>query len=84
MHGSLSMSVLEHTCRSVSWLHRHWDGDGVRLKEPNDALLKAVSHVSIARLGLKFEFCTDSLADALKSASPWSKSGISLVWAIWF
>lgn len=84
MQGSLSSSTLEHAYGSVSQQHRHWDGDEVRPKEANDALLKAVSHVSIARLGLKFEFRTDSLADALKAASPQSKSGISLVQAIWF
>ena len=76
--------MLEHACCSVSRQHRHWDEDGGRLKEANDALLKAVSHVSVPRLWLKFEFRTDSLADALKAASPQSKSGISLVWAIWF
>lgn len=59
-------------------------GDGVRPKEANDASLKAVSCVSVARLRLKFEFRADSLADALKAASPQSKSGISLVQAIWF
>lgn len=56
----------------------------MRLKEAKDALLKAESHVSVARLGLKLEFHTDSLADAFKAASPQSKSGIGLVQAVWF
>ena len=55
----------------------------MRPKEADDAS-KAVSRVSIARLGLKLQFRTDSLAHALKAASPQSKSGISLVQAIWF
>lgn len=43
-----------------------------------------MSRDSIATLGFKFEFPTDSLADASKAASPQSKSGSSLVQAIWF
>lgn len=54
------------------------------MKKAEDALLKAVSHDSIATLGFKSEFPADSLADASKAASPQSKSGSSLVQPIWF
>lgn len=57
--------MLEHV---VGW---GWS----KAKEANSTLLKAASCVSTARLGLKFEFRTDSLADALKAANPQSKSG---------
>lgn len=53
------------------------------MKKADDALLKAVSHDSTAILGFKYEFPTDSLADASKAANPQSKSGSSLVQAIW-